>query len=374
MWHEFDADRMRADMHTMSTAGLRTVRTLLPWDVCMPVIGRVGSQVLRNVEIMLVAAEEAAISVIPVVCAQSVGDCTMLPPYAIDVSAPRRGVRCVSGGVVQPGGPRDQYTDPRMLEAQMLWIGTMLDAFGGNPAIAMWDLGHDPASTMRPRRIDDLRRWVTVLAERVHESGERCMLSLGALDVLTARGVRLDAAASTVDALGLVVDIDDLHYAPQPRVASAFVFLAQLAMRLAGAETPLHVHVSTAKRDSRQATIQTDDARRLGGSVTAALVEAGCGGVHAAAWSDCGPRRATLPPFDQHPGLMRCGVVHADGRHSDFGEAWLRDVTAERSVQPSRPWPEQLSVSDYYANLPHSVDDLFASWEGVAKHDPGMLG
>ena len=361
VWHEYDAERVRQDMQAMSALGLHAVRTLLPWDVFVPSPSRVEPGCLRNLEAFLGAAEAASLRVIPVLFAQSVGDCIMLPPYAIDVGARRRGVRVVTAGVTQPGGPRDQYTDPRMLEAEMLWLDTMLDAFAGNPVVAMWDLGHDPGTMMRPRRINDMRTWAEMFATRVHDRGERCTLTLGGGDVTTARGVRLDAVSAAVDALGLAVD-------PAEGGFGRLAFLTQLAWALAGpAPPPLHVELGVTNAGG-------DDAGRPVRDAVSALLEVGAAGIRAAAWSDCGERIATFPPFDRRPWLARRGLVSADGESTAYGDAWVASMRGEHERRPPQPWPDSIDSADYYANLPHSIDDLYAEWQRVAGDHPGMLG
>ncbi|MFN2581115.1 MAG: hypothetical protein ABR498_00025 [Candidatus Dormibacteria bacterium] len=373
VWHEFDAERTRAEFQAIASAGFRVVRTLLPWDVFMPRIARVGSHQLADFETMLAAAEQADIAVVPVLFAQSLGDCVMLPPYAIDVDAPRLGVRCISDGVVQPGGPRDQYTDPRMIEAELLWLGAMLDAFGGNPVIRAWDLGHDPASTVRPRRIEQLREWVAMLASDLHQRGERCVLTLGGGDVRTARGVRLDAVAPSVDALGLSVDAQALPLNADRPDVRALAFTTQLALRLAGQDVSLHVHVA-ATSGASAGDAEAGRARRFAGDAVGVLLDVGCSGIHAGTWSDCSARVAKSAPFDRHPELASRGVVAEDDEPTPFGEAWTGAIAVEQERRAAQPWPDVLDTHDYYANLPHSVDDLFAAWQRVANDHPGMLG
>lgn len=365
VWHRFDSERLQHDLQAIADAGMRTVRTLLPWDVFMPALSRPEPDALRNLEVLLTLAEAASLRVIPVLFAQAVGDSVFLPTYAIDVDTPRPDVRVVTGGVVQPGGPRDQYTDTRMLEAQLRWLEGVLSAFAGNPVVAMWDLGHDPASVMRPRRIDHLRAWAAMLAAMVHDAGERCTVTLGGADVTTARGVRLEAVAGSMDALGLCVDAGALAFAPPAPSAGAVTFVAQLALRLAGAAVPLHCHLSASPAPDPDA----DDSagmQRFAGDSADRLIAVGCAGIHAAAWSNCSERVAELAPFDRHPELARRGLVDTGGAPTPFGAAWLRAVSNAGSSQAPRPWPDSLDSADYYANLPHSIDDLFAAWARVA--------
>ena len=365
VWHEFDVERMQHDLRAIAAAGVGTVRTLLPWDVFMPAVSRPDAHALRNLETVLKLAEGVGLRVIPVLFAQAVGDCVFLPTYGIDVGASRPDVRAVTAGVVQPGGPRDQYTDTRMIEAELRWLEGVLTEFAGNPVIALWDLGHDPARVVRPRRIEHLRAWAAMHAAVVHDAGERCALTLGGADITTARGVRLEAVAGSVDALGVAVDADSLSFATPVPSAAAVTFIAQLAQRLAGAEVPLHCHLSA----SHAVDPHVDDVagmRRFAGDGVDRLIAAGCAGIHAGAWSDCSERVDALAPFDRRPDLSRRGLVDTAGATTAFGSAWLRSVVNVGSTQAPQPWPDTLDAADYYANLPHSIDDLFAAWARVA--------
>jgi hypothetical protein len=368
VWHQFDAERVQHDLHAIADSGLAAVRTLLPWDVFMPALSRPDANALRNLETLLAMAESAGLRVIPVLFGQTVGDCALLPPYAIDVDAPRANVRVVSGGVVQPGGPRDQYTDARMLEAELRWLEGVLNAFAGNPVVAMWDLGHDPATVMRPRRIDHLRAWAAMLAATVHDAGERCALTLGLADITTARGVRLEAVAGSVDALGLAVDAQSLSFAVPAPSAGAVAFVAQLALRLAGTDVPLHYHLALAREPESSGEVAAADRRRFAGDSVDRLAAAGCAGIHGGAWSDCSERVDDLPPFDRRTDLARCGLVDTGGTPTTFGSAWVHAIGGVGSTRTAQPWPESIDAADYYANLPHSIDDLYASWRRLADY------
>jgi pyridoxine 5-phosphate synthase len=179
----------------------------------MPTPARVEPSRLRDFERFLSTASELSLQVIPVMFMQTLGGCVMLPTYAIDVDVRRRGVRVVVDAVAQPGGPRYLYTDPLMLETSVRWIDIMLGEFAGHPAIAMWDIGHDPAGGVRPQRIDDLRTWTALITGRIREREQRCMLSLSANDLVTARAMRPAIVGELVDALGLALGVNIDHVA-----------------------------------------------------------------------------------------------------------------------------------------------------------------
>jgi hypothetical protein len=377
VWHEYDAARTEAELRAIKSAGHRTVRTHLLWDAFMPTPSRVEPARQRNFEHFLSIAMELSLQVVPVLFVQTLGACVMLPAYAIDVAARRSGVRAITDAVTQPGGPRYVYTDQLMLEVCVRWIDEMLGAFAGHPAIAMWDLGHDPAGGVRPQRIDHLRTWVALISERIHAREQRCMLSLSADDLATARAVRPAAVASLVDALGLDLTISALAQVGGELDPAAATFLAQLGESLS-ASAPLVVHLRPSPHAG--ATDEDDSApdndaltRRFVAGAVDALVDCGCAGLMAAMWSDPGPRAAEVPPFDRQHHLREAGVVDSSGAETAFGSVWIGEARHERERSAPSPWPERIDVDDYYANLPESLHELRAAWERGSSEYPAML-
>ncbi|HEX4578675.1 MAG TPA: hypothetical protein VH498_01610, partial [Candidatus Dormibacteraeota bacterium] len=193
LWHEFSAEVVTRDLAAIAAHRIPVIRVGLSWDAFMPTDRAPSPRRMRDLETLLAAARELGIGVVPTLFVQSIGDSVMLPAYAIDRRAPRTGVRCITDARVVEGGPRDIYADPLMLEVQVRWLDAMLAAFAHHPAIVAWDLGHDPASTVRPRRIAEMAAWAALLAERVRAQEEECRLTLGQGDVVRGRGVRLAA-------------------------------------------------------------------------------------------------------------------------------------------------------------------------------------
>ncbi|MFZ0179604.1 MAG: hypothetical protein WAL84_07000 [Candidatus Dormiibacterota bacterium] len=376
VWHEYDAARTQAELRTIKSAGHRTVRTHLLWDAFMPTPARVEPARLRNLEHFLSVATELSLQVVPVLFVQTLGGCVMLPSYAIDVSR-RPGVRAVTDAVTQPGGPRYVYTDQLMLEVCVRWIDELLGGFAGHPAISMWDLGHDPAGGVRPQRIEHLRSWVALISERIHEREQRCMLSLSADDLVSARAVRPAVVASLVDAVGLDLTAAALAQAGGEHDPAAATFLAQLCESLSGS-APLVAHLQSSQpadaRDDDDAASDDDaSTRRFVAGAVDALIDCGCAGLMAAMWSNPGPRAAEVPPFDRQRRLRDAGIVDASGAETAFGGVWVENAHRERERSLPSPWPERIDVDDYYANLPESLHELRAAWERGSSEYPAML-
>jgi hypothetical protein len=385
LWHEFDAVTVERDFTAIAARGLPVVRVLLSWDAFMPTDRVPSPRRMRDLETLLNIARESRLGVIPTLFAQSIGDCVLLPDYAIDRRAPRPGVRCVTDARVAEGGPRDIYAHPLLLEVQVRWLDAMLGGFAGHPAIAGWDLGHDPATTIRPRRIAEMAAWAALLADRVHAQQETCRLTLGQGDVTVGRGVRLGAVAAHVDALGLALRPQRLPLPGDALDPGRALFIVELAQALAGATVPLAVEVGLASGESAAAdtgqpaaadpvTAPADDARRAADELLQRLVGSGVTGIHAAAWSDWGERLLEAPPGDRRPWWLRLGIVDSTGASKPISSAWEALTDHEHAVAPPSPYPPDLDVESYYANLPDSLLDLHASWQGDTGGAPATLG
>jgi hypothetical protein len=396
MWHEFDVERTRRDLHRIRAAGFAVVRVPLAWDAFVPSPRQVSRYRLRDLDSLLQIAQAEALQVVPVLFAQSFGDCVMLPRYAVARDRPWPGVRVVSDGVVERGGPRDVWADPLMLEVESMWLEEMLRAFSNHPALLAWDLGNDPATTCRPLRTAQMAAWVEMMGTRVRATQDPCWLTLGAADVLTARGVRLHTVAPHVDALGMLVLPQDTPLRGDALDVARVLFVLRMAQRLAmpaadsGAAPPLVAVTGISARPvSAEAGAATagaapepadmhvvepaaaEDAVRHTGALLERLPESGVGGALAAAWCDLGPRALEAPPFDRNPWLGRLGVASASGELKPHGEVWSSLGRREIALQAPAPWPAApFDVASWYENAPDASNDMFARFLTETEPSP----
>lgn len=373
LWHEFDAAVVTRDLAAIAARRIAVVNVGLSWDAFMPTDRRPSPRRMRDLETLLSTARELNLRVVLGLFAQSVGDCVMLPAYAVDRRFPRDGVRCLTEGRVTGGGPRDIYVDPLMLEVQVRWLDALLAAFAHHPAVAAWDLGCDPAATVRPRRIAHLAAWAELLAERVHAQDEECRLTLGQDDVVRGRAVRLAVVADHVDSIGLVLQPQRLSLPGDALDPGRGVFVADLARALAGSTVPLLIEVGVASGDAEGggdgAVVDPDTAPSASArtSVDALLQElsaSGVAGVRSGAWCDWGHRLVEAPPADRQPWLARRGIVDSTGIFKPIADAWDSLTSRERPVADTAALPLVNDADAYYANLPDSLFDVYAAWKG----------
>lgn len=373
LWHAFDRVRVDSDLAAIARAGIRQVRVGLAWDAFMPDAHGVEPRRLAEFESLLRAALAHGVRVVPVLFVQAHGDCVMLPGRTVLRGRRRSGVRVMSEGLLEPGAPREVWTDPLMLELADRWARAMASGFANHPAIEAWDLGDDPAAVIRPRRIADLATWVRLAGAPLREQGDRVHLTLGADDLLTGRGVRLGAVAPHLDRVDLAVRPSHLRRLELTE-PSALRFLAQLAQALAGdTRVPVGLALAAPTPDGDAEGIEEVAAAAAIDELLERRVEAGICGLRATRWCDLHPRLAERAPYDRSGWLLRSGLIRLDGTGRPALDVYTRAARAGLESGEPRPWPSGLDVDEYYANLPDSLFDVAAGWRREHGDEPAIL-
>jgi hypothetical protein len=373
LWHAFDRPRVGSDLAAIARAGIRQVRVGLAWDAFMPDAHGVDPRRLAEFESLLRAALAYGIGLVPVLFVQAHGDCVMLPSRTVLHGRRGSGVRVLSEGLLEPGVPRQVWTDPLMLELADRWARAMAAGFANHPAIDAWDLGDDPAGVIRPRRIADLATWVRLAGAPLREQGDRVQLTLGADDILTGRGVRLGAIAPHLDRIDVAVRPSQLRRLGLAE-PSALRFLAQLAQALAGENrVPIGLALAAPAPDGDAEGIEELAAAAAVDELLERRAEAGICGLRATRWCDLNRRLAERAPYDRSGWLLRSGLIRLDGTERPALDVYARAVRAGLDAAESRPWPAHLDIDAYYANLPDSLLDLAAGWGREHDGEPAIL-
>ncbi len=314
MWHEFHADSVRHDLATIASMRVPTVRLLLSWDAFMPTDRAPNPHRMRDLETVLTAARELGLRIVLTLSAQSIGDCVMLPAYAIDRRAPRRGVRCITDARVVDGGPRDIYTDPLMLEAQVRWLD---GCSRGSPATPRSPRGS--SATTRPARSGRSGSPTSPAGRRFSRNAcaprrRRSRVTLGTGDVVRGRGVRLAAVADHVDEIGLRCAPSACR-CPATRSSPAAPFSSsswrrRWRARRRRCRSSLAIASGDPVAAEPAAAVAVDRSPRPPTSPPVAVTRC-CNassprelpGVHSAAWSDWGERLLSAAPSERRPWL-----------------------------------------------------------------------
>ena len=373
LWQAFDTAAVSSDLAAIARAGFREVRVGLAWDSFMPDARGVDPRRMGEFDTLLRVAGAHGMGIVPVLFIQAHGDCVFLPARAVMRDARRRGVRVLSEGMPEPGGPRDVWTDPLMLELADRWARAMAAGFANHPALAAWDLGDDPARVLRPRRIPDLAAWVAVAGAPLRQRGDRVQMTLGADDLLRGRGVRLGSLSSLLDRIDIAIRPAQLRRLQLPE-PEALLFIAQLAQALAGDQGgQIGLALAMPSPGGDEEGMDELAAAATVDQLVERRTEAGVSALRATAWCDLHPRLRERAPYDRHDWRRRCGLLRLDGAEKPALGPWSRLARADLVAPPPNPWPPHLDVEAFYANLPDSVLDLAAAWHREQEDRPAIL-
>ena len=373
LWQAFDTAAVSSDLAAIARAGFREVRVGLAWDSFMPDARGVDPRRMGEFDTLLRVAGAHGMGIVPVLFIQAHGDCVFLPARAVMRDARRRGVRVLSEGMPESGGPRDAWTDPLMLELADRWARAMAAGFANHPALAAWDLGDDPARVLRPRRIPDLAAWVAVAGAPLRQRGDRVQMTLGADDLLRGRGVRLGSLCSLLDRMDIAIRPAQLRRLQLPE-PEALLFIAQLAQALAGDQGgQIGLALAMPSPGGDEEGMDELAAAATVDQLVERRTEAGVSALRATAWCDLHPRLRERAPYDRHDWRRRCGLLSLDGAEKPALGPWSRLARADLAAPPPNPWPPHLDVEAFYANLPDSVLDLAAAWHREQEDRPAIL-
>jgi hypothetical protein len=373
LWQAFDTAAVSSDLAAIARAGFREVRVGLAWDSFMPDARGVDPRRMGEFDTLLRVAGAHGMGIVPVLFIQAHGHCVFLPARAVMRDARRRGVRVLSEGMPESGGPRDAWTDPLMLELADRWARAMAAGFANHPALAAWDLGDDPARVLRPRRIPDLAAWVAVAGAPLRQRGDRVQMTLGADDLLRGRGVRLGSLSGLLDRIDIAIRPAQLRRLQLPE-PEALLFIAQLAQALAGDQGgQIGLALAMPSPGGDEEGMDELAAAATVDQLVERRTEAGVSALRATAWCDLHPRLRERAPYDRHDWRRRCGLVRLDGAEKPALGPWSRLARADLAAPPPNPWPPHLDVEAFYANLPDSVLDLAAAWHREQEDRPAIL-
>ena len=373
LWQAFDTAAVSSDLAAIARAGFREVRVGLAWDSFMPDARGVDPRRMGEFDTLLRVAGAHGMGIVPVLFIQAHGDCVFLPARAVMRDARRRGVRVLSEGMPEPGGPRDVWTDPLMLELADRWARAMAAGFANHPALAAWDLGDDPARVLRPRRIPDLAAWVAVVGAPLRQRGDRVQMTFGADDLLRGRGVRLGSLSGLLDRIDIAIRPAQLRRLQLPE-PEALLFIAQLAQALAGDQGgQIGLALAMPSPGGDEEGMDELAAAATVDQLVERRTEAGVSALRATAWCDLHPRLRERAPYDRHDWRRRCGLLRLDGAEKPALGPWSRLARADLAAPPPNPWPPHLDVEAFYTNLPDSVLDLAAAWHREQEDRPAIL-
>ena len=368
MWREFDLGEVREDLSRIADIGFDVVRLFTLTEDFLPELMTVDPRMIARLVDVARTAKDAGVRVVPTLIVVNMSGCIWWPKWMLD----------------SRGKPGDLFSDPMLVESQVLHVESCARALAGDDAIRAFDIANEIDDALRPGTREAGRRWATAMANAIRRGAPGAPVQIGA---------HLPSLASKnnmrVDDLADIADEDVMHAYPlYSDVARSFLdpelvpFSCALTAGLSGRRRrPLmqEFGLCTAPpgrpgqlimddflgQPRSQYLASEDEGAAYYDAVLQRLVETGAAGAYAWCYGDYDPRLFERPPLATARRERSFGLVRADGSEKPAVEVF-RAFRARRDAGtlPPSPVPALLDVSadEYYEKPASHFARLYARW------------
>jgi endo-1,4-beta-mannosidase len=368
MWRDFDLGEVREDMSRIADIGFDVVRLLTLTEDFLPEPMGVDARMVARLVDVARAAKDAGVRVVPTLIVLNMSGCIWWPKWMLD---PR-------------GEPGDLFSDPILVESQVLLVESCARALAGDDAIRAFDVANEIDDAQRPRTREAGRRWAAAMANAIRRGAPGVPVQFGThLPSLEGRN------NMRVDDLAGIADEDVMHAYPlYSDVARSFLdpelvpFSCALTAGLSGKGRRTLMQefgLCTAPQGRPGQTItddflgqprsqylaSEDEAAAYYDAVLQRLAETGAAGAYAWCYGDYDPLLFERPPLVTARRERSFGLVRADGGEKPAVKV-VRAFKArlDAGTLSTSPAPALLDVSadEYYETPASHFARLYARW------------
>lgn len=353
-WADVRAAEVDRDMARIADIGLQQARIFLLWEAFQPGPDHVSDDALRSLQSVLRAAERHAVGLVLSLFCGHMSGANWVPGWAVDRSV-RSPIRTISGGKVVTGGAGDIYSDPALLDAQLLLARRLAATFAGHAALAGWDLGNEFSNLRLPARPEEIARWSFLLTDALRPAGVGVVGGLHSQDLEEDRGIRLSSVAAPWNEVAMhgypiysaaAAGPDDPEWVP---------FLAATAARFAGKR------VDVQEFGLPDHELGEDRVARYAQAVLQRAWRSGAAGASWWCFTDYASELGRLAPFELAPHELHFGLFRADGSAKPVADVWRQFGRRPTVVAAPAAGPHE---ETWYAGLPRTMDDAYRRWRG----------
>ncbi|HUF65918.1 MAG TPA: hypothetical protein VMM17_08070 [Gemmatimonadaceae bacterium] len=368
MWREFDPGVVRDDMAQIADIGFDSVRIFPLTEDFLPHAMTVDRGMIARLVQTAAAAKDAGLRVVPTMLVLNMSGRIWWPHWMLD-----------SGG-----RPRDIYSDPPLLESQLLLARSCAGALAGDDSVRAFDLANEIDDALRPPSRGAGSAWVQLLADAVAQAAPGIPVRIGAHlpSLTTANNMRVDDLAS-------ILDEDVMHAYPlycdaarSPLDPELVPFACALTAGLSGRNRAVLMQefgLCTAPRGSGGFFIEDDFLGRASSQYLASEEEAasyfeevlhrlaatGAAGAYAWCYGDYSPELFHRPPLATAVRERSFGLLRADGSEKPAADVFRRFRAARdagRIPNPEIPRAVDASADRYYEDPSGNFERLYRQW------------
>lgn len=377
-WSRFDAGEVRDEFSLIRELGMSKVRIFLLWEDWQPMPDTVSLECMAHLEQVCDIAAGLGLGLDVTFFTGHMSGPNWAPAWMLDKSTPAPDNRWVAtGGQYVPYGYRNYYTDPGVLAAQKLLLGTVVKAFKDHPGIWLWNLGNEPdLFAIAPDR-EIGKRWLREMQDtiRAHDPVKPITCGLHSASLFGTHAPRID------DTFGLM-DVAVMHGYPMytdvaksPLDPHWLAFNCALTTALCGKPTLMEEFGGcTAPQaapsqvwawnsygvDRTQFMASEEDFATFIRENLVNLQAAGALGAMVWCFADYTPDLWSKPPCNESLHERYFGLVRPDGSPKPHAEAIKAFAATQPKVQaPARPFAPRITPDEYYAAPSDQIRRLY---------------
>jgi endo-1,4-beta-mannosidase len=354
-WSQFEAAEVQEEFEVIASLGLKLVRIFLLWEDWQPTPDRVDPTALRNLETVCHIAASLGLRLDVTFFVGHMSGPSWAPSWMLrrDQPVPPRVRQVVSGGKVVACGYAQPFTDPVALQAEELFLGTVVSRFRGHAAIGLWNLGNEPDLFAWPPDAAAGRAWVRRMACLIRELDSSTPVTCGLhfANLVQDNGLQVHDVFREVDLAvmhGYPMYVD---WAAGPLDPDFVPFLCALTSALCGKPTlmeefggcteapgqPSVVWRWTSYGKARQQFMAAEEElAAYVEQVLPRLVQVGATGAVLWCYADYVPELYGRPPCDQAWHERFFGLVRPDGSLKPHATVIQRFAATGPCVQPAQ--------------------------------------
>ena len=370
MWREFDIGEVRDDMARIAGMGFDVVRFFAMTRDFLTGPSCVAPEMIDRLGQVALAAKDAGLRSMPTLITINMSGRFWWPDWMID----------------RNGGPADLFSDPAILRAQALLVGTCARSLAGDDSIRAFDLSNEVDDAQQPSTRDAGWLWASLLANTIRREAPGVPIQVGAhlVSLTNANYIRIDDIAG-------VADEDVMHAYPlYCKTARSFLdpelvpFCCALTAGLAGTGRPVLMqefglctaapgvdgHTITDDflgRPLDQYLASEDEAAVYYREVIERLHQTGASGAYAWCYADYDARLFDRSPISTAIRERTFGLLRADGTEKPIADVFRqfrarRDAGAFDRKDNVIPVILDVSADEYYKAPQAHFDRLYTKW------------
>ena len=372
MWREFDRNGINEDISIISDLGFSCVRISLLWEDFQPHPRNVPPIMLDRLVSVLQMAADNDLTVIPTLFTGHMNGLNWFPPWMLKASTEEHQLRVFSQNKVRSNKPRNPYSDPEVMEAQIFFLRELLSAVSGHPALFAWNLGNEPSLWAVPPDEFSAKLWLQVMTETLKERDNEVSVTLGFRvgDLVDNWGLTLRMVAQHLDYASIRVNLQHISWSERVLDRAVLPFVGSVTEWLAGKPVlvlDLGLPTIPTVQDSSSRMIRNeeglsliseDDVAEFAEGVLAQLPRFKILGAFWKSFGDYHPSIWSWPPLDMNVEERFKGILRHDRTPKPAATAFKSAVAERPEVEPSRDWLD-MPEEDFYKNPKSSLSRLY---------------